>query len=266
MSHFRSSLETRPVVCFFENMAARDSSALLLDYDGTLAPFRVDPATAVPYPGVIQRLHRIRQCKRNRLVFISGRRAGEVNQFLGLENVEIWGCHGMERLRTDGSLEEFALDEKTLKAIGNVALRLREEGLGPLIEDKPVANAVHWRGLSTEQAEAVKEKVEIVWAGLPDRDRLRILRFDGGIEICAASMNKGDVVRQIALEVGESCAIAYMGDDVTDEDAFQALKGIGLSILVRESHRETAADIWIHPPGELLDFLDNWIRVCGSIA
>jgi trehalose-phosphatase len=91
---------------------------------------------------------------------------------------------------------------------------------------------------------------------------LRILHFDGGIEICAATMSKGDVVRQIAASLGNSYAMAYLGDDVTDEDAFLALKGIGLSVLVRDLYRETSADVWIRPPNAVIEFLERWAHAC----
>jgi trehalose-phosphatase len=61
-------------------------------------------------------------------------------------------------------------------------------------------------------------------------------------------------------EVSEDSVAAYLGDDVTDEDAFRAIKGRGLSVLVRPEHRETEADVWIRPPDELLEFIGRWRR------
>ena len=52
---------------------------------------------------------------------------------------------------------------------------------------------------------------------------------------------------------------AYLGDDVTDENAFQAVKGHGVGLLVREELRPTEADVWIRPPDELRSFLLDWI-------
>jgi trehalose 6-phosphate phosphatase len=54
--------------------------------------------------------------------------------------------------------------------------------------------------------------------------------------------------------------VAYLGDDVTDEDAFRAVKGRGLAVLVRAEYRRTAADIWIKPPHELKNFIGRWRR------
>jgi trehalose 6-phosphate phosphatase len=53
---------------------------------------------------------------------------------------------------------------------------------------------------------------------------------------------------------------AYLGDDATDERAFRAISGRGLSVLVRPSWRQTAAELWLRPPEELLDFLNRWLE------
>jgi trehalose-6-phosphatase len=67
----------------------------------------------------------------------------------------------------------------------------------------------------------------------------------------------------VLSETAEDTAIAYLGDDITDEDAFRAVKVRGLGILVRTEFRETAADVWLRPPEELASFLQLW-RVKGE--
>ncbi|MEW5924967.1 MAG: hypothetical protein AB1746_13365, partial [Candidatus Zixiibacteriota bacterium] len=57
-----------------------------------------------------------------------------------------------------------------------------------------------------------------------------------------------------------NCPTAYLGDDMTDEDAFSALPDSALSVLVRPEYRETKARKWIRPPEELLEFFDRWIE------
>ena len=68
----------------------------------------------------------------------------------------------------------------------------------------------------------------------------------------------------ILEEAGAGGAVAFLGDDVTDEAAFRAVNAAGgahLSVLVRREWRETEADVWLRPPGELVGFLERWARL-----
>jgi len=88
---------------FLESVARAERSVLLLDYDGTLAPFSVDRQRAVPYPGVRNLLQQIIDGGRTRLVIVTGRDAHEIDPFLRLRPApEIWGSHGLQRLLPDG--------------------------------------------------------------------------------------------------------------------------------------------------------------------
>jgi trehalose-6-phosphatase len=62
----------------------------------------------------------------------------------------------------------------------------------------------------------------------------------------------------VLSETAGDGAIAYLGDDLTDEDAFAAVKPRGLAVLVRPELRETEADVWLQPPRELVAFLKRW--------
>jgi len=249
---------------FLTRLACAPSRALLLDYDGPIAPFCVERDRAVPYRDVLELLERVRSVTGTRLVLVTGRRAADAAQLLGLKRVEVWGCHGLERIHVDGSCELVTLDPATLQTMATVDELLIRHGLSSLVEYKPAAAAIHWRGLEPEAARDVMRKVQSVWSQLPDTRGLRLLRFDGGMEIRTAARNKGDVVRSIVSELGKGASIAYLGDDLTDEDAFAALQGYGLSILVRSDYRPTVADIWLRPPEEILEFLSDWVNTCGG--
>jgi trehalose 6-phosphate phosphatase len=249
---------------FLAEVSCANSHALLLDYDGTIAPFRTDRNRALPYPAVLQLLQQIRNLTDTRLVVVTGRRALDAAQLLGLKRLEVWGCNGLERLHTDGTYELPKVPEATLERISLAHKLLVSEGLSHMIEYKPAGIAVHWRGLQLETASAAKAKVEVAWSRLPDTRGLCLLKFDGGMEIHARVRNKGDVVRAVVAETGKGGSIAYLGDDLTDEDAFAALQGYGLSVLVRPDYRPTVADVWIRPPEALIEFLTHWIRACGG--
>lgn len=103
---------------FFRELAQAHQSALLLDYDGTLAPFRQNRHEAFPYPGVAPLLKEIMATDRTRLVLITGRCAHELIALLDVfPHPEIWGTHGLERLRADGSREMGPIDQYTLEAL-----------------------------------------------------------------------------------------------------------------------------------------------------
>ena len=96
---------------FFRAFAGAPTPLLLLDYDGTLAGFRVDRFKARPWAGVRELLTRIQRQGRTRMAVITGRPAGEIAPLLGLDPpLEVWGLHGAERLYPDGrrELEEAA--------------------------------------------------------------------------------------------------------------------------------------------------------------
>ena len=73
-------------------------------------------------------------------------------------------------------------------------------------------------------------------------------------------LDKGTAVNAILSNFTDDVPVAYLGDDLTDEDAFNALGDRGLKVLVSEKTRSTSADLQLTPPIELLEFLDNWIQ------
>ncbi len=249
------------IAAFLSRLPKARSRALLLNYDGTLAPFSCNPEQAYPYPEIANELHRIQRETDTHLAIVTGRRASDIPRLLKLSGVEIWGCQGLERFRADGSNEFARVDARVLAAIETASKLIESEGLSGFAERKTASIAIHWRGRETI-AEHVMRRMRRIWSMIPDRDDLRFAPFEGGIEIRPAKKDKGDAVRTILYEMGPDVAMAYLGDDATDEDAFGALTHRGLNILVREEYRPTLADAWIKPPEELLDFLRGWLAAC----
>lgn len=248
---------------FLQTVARSSEAVLLVDYDGTLAPFQARRDQAYPYPGVALLLQEIVRSCRTRVVVISGRDASDVFPLLNLHpRPEVWGSHGLQRVKADGSTEMPRLDERTLDGLSDADRWLGYQQLRHLAEFKVGGVAIHWRGLDDTGVEDVRARVLLGWRPIADHSGLELLEFDGGIEIRARQANKGDAVLTFLGEINPSTPAAYLGDDTTDESAFKAINGRGVSILVRPTRRRTAAKFWLKPPEELLEFLELWLKTC----
>ncbi len=254
------AVNTWPASDWFQGLAAASHSLLLLDYDGTLAPFVEDRLRAVLYPGVAERLLRFKTHPGTRLVFVSGRPAQELRALLPTDlRPEIWGGHGREHLSADGTLHVEPLTSAQDAALSSIRDSIAANGFASLIEHKTGSIAVHTRSLAEADATQVLTLTETVFRQLPPLD-LELLPFDGGMEIRGAGCSKATAVQRILAEEASTTPVAYLGDDQTDEDAFRGLAGRGLRVLVRDQPRNTEADLWLRPPQELLAFLDRWLE------
>ncbi len=251
------------VQSFLRTVADAPRSLLLLDYDGTLAPFRRERNQAFPYPGVVTALQRIIQNSRTRVVIISGRDAEDTIRLLGIQpSPEVWGLHGSQRLKPGSPAEIVELRPVALEALAAADDWLGYQQLRHLAEFKPGSIAIHWRGLEEWEVDQVRGRILLGWIHVAQDGGLDLLEFDGGVEIRAAATDKGDAVCTLVNEMAPDIPVAYLGDDSTDEHAFQAVNDHGLSVLVRAQWRRTAARLWLKPPDELLDFLEQWLKAC----
>ena len=245
---------------FFAGIAGSRPHALLLDYDGTLAPFRVERDQATVHPTLRDALEGICRAGRTRVVVISGRALRDLIPLLQLEPLpELWGSHGWERLLPDGQHCGPDLTPEVQAALNMAWHWAESSGLDGRCERKPAGIALHWRGMDHGEVEKVREQVRSAWGPLASDLEMDLREFDGGLELRVAGRDKGFAVAQVLRELPGDAVVVYAGDDYTDEDAFKMLSGRGLSILVRPSYRETSADIWLRSPDEWARFLDAWM-------
>ena len=247
---------------FFKELSRNRHRLLLLDYDGTLAPFRKDRDLALPYPGVEDRLNRLLSLEKTQVTIISGRAVYDLKPLLNLKKYpEIWGSHGWEKLSPDGKYSLMEIEERHGKGLEIAANFISENNLNSCLEIKPVSLAIHYRGLSPEIILEIEHKIVNNWNGLEAEYNLTHSRFDGGLELRIPGNNKGSVVKNVTTRFPDSTLAAYLGDDLTDEDAFAALPESALSVLVRSEYRKTGAKVWLKPPRQLLEFFDRWIEI-----
>jgi trehalose 6-phosphate phosphatase len=262
---------TAEVACkldeFFAAVRRAPQSALLLDYDGSMAPFRVDRFQARPYAGVRELLARIQSRRRTRMAIVTGRPAADIAPLLGLESpIEVWGLHGAEHLFVDGKRQLEQPSPATLRQLDEVRVQLQRDSFGGRFEEKANAAVMHWRGVPRAKARAIERRTRALFDAASQFDGLRVLEFESGLEL-RVGRDKGGAAEAILEETAPDAPVAYLGDDVTDESAFRAVNASGrpsLSVLMRRVWRESDAEIWLRPPAGLKMFLACWIEVQGD--
>jgi trehalose 6-phosphate phosphatase len=201
-----------------------DTSAVLCDVDGTLAPIVVDPDRAsMPQRGreLLEALGR-----RYALVCcVSGRRATDARRVVGVESISYIGNHGLEYLRPGAEEPESAAgvseQEDELRTFARAAHTTELRRTGVRLEDKRSILAFHWRR-ATDEAEARQALEELARAALergfePHWGR-KVLEIRQSVGV-----DKGSAVAGL-LGATEVKAALYVGDDTTDLDAFRALR------------------------------------------
>lgn len=222
------------------------SAAVFLDYDGTLTPIVPRPEGAVMEPAVQRLLLDLSTlCP---VAVISGRDRSDLQARVGIEGIALAGCHGFDIAAPDGG--EFRPGRAYLPQLDRAEAELgRRLGAVPgvQIERKRFAIAVHYRQAAEEETR-VEEEVDRVLAGIPGLRRTegrKVFELQPDID-----WGKGKAVRwlleRLGLDGPEVLPI-YIGDDLTDEDAFRELRGWGLGIVVRGSPRPTAATYALEP-------------------
>ena len=242
--------------------------AVFLDYDGTLTPIVGRPELAVLSEEMRETLAALSQ--RCPVMVISGRDRGDVERLVGLKGLVYAGCHGFDIAGPEGPGLSH-LEASGYAPIVAQAARDLERELAPIpgiiVENKTYAVAVHFRLAGTEDIGRVEHIVDGVVARNPQ------LRKTGGKKVFELRPNmdwdKGKAVLWLldALDLDTAEVVPlYIGDDVTDQDAFDALHGKGLSILVAQDPQATRADYRLADPAEVGRFLEELTAVLAERA
>jgi trehalose-phosphatase len=239
--------------------------AIFCDYDGTLAPIvgspelaRLDPATRAVLEGLAD------QCV---VAIISGRDLTDVMTMVATDKLWYAGSHGFDLSGPGGMRDERDEGLLSLDALAGAADELEQSVVdisGAWVERKRFAVAIHFRQVEDDRLRDVEAAVDYVGAAHPG------LRKSGGKRIFElrpdVEWDKGRalwwVFERAGLRADRTVPI-YLGDDVTDEDAFAALGNQGIGIVVDDGDRPTHADYRLENPGEVREFLvelSGWLE------
>ena len=234
-------------------------AAVFLDYDGTLTPIVDTPAQAV----LSEEMRGTVRCLGDRCVtaVVSGRGRQDVQERVRLDNLFYAGTHGFDIVGPAGSGIQHQVGREFLPAMEELHQRLRGalgQVAGLLLETKGYSIAVHYRLVEEGAVAEVESMVDGLlqdYAGLRKTHGKKVFeirpRFD---------WNKGKAVGWILQALGldhPGVVPLYLGDDTTDEDAFEAVAGMGFGILVADEPRPTAAVYRLAGDAEVARFLQR---------
>ena len=244
------------------NQLADKRPVLFLNYGGTLTPNIRKTKDAELSKKVRRALQKAAQLMP--VTIVSGRDVKELRDRVDLPELIYAGSYGLEILGQDLHLElPDGID--VLEDLDKAAAELAEllaEFPGVSIQRKRFAIAVHYQKKDTIEAAYVEATVEQVQMRLPR------LRKTGGKEVFELLPNidwdKGRAVKWLLAELGldgpDSLPI-YIGDDMTDEDAFRSLRGVGIGILVTKRPQPSLATYRVSNSGDALEVLNHLIHV-----
>jgi trehalose 6-phosphate phosphatase len=238
----------------FEWPEPPDALALFLDIDGTLVPIAPDPWSVRPAPILPELLAGAGRRLGGALAVVSGREIGQIEAVTDGSVGHVAGGHGAEfRFGIAAPVQ----DAEPRPDIGDLEAELRpfaEANPGLLLEPKRAGIAVHYR-----QAPHLAAQVRAAMAATlaaPWRRELALLQGDHVLEIRSPLHNKGTAVRRLMQEapfLGRRPI--FIGDDISDEEAFAVVQELGGLAVIVGDRRPTRATRELASPDEVLRML-----------
>lgn len=292
-----------PAEVALRDLATADSLLLALDFDGVLAPLQDDPSTSRMVPESASAIAALAGLPRTRVALVSGRDIATLRRLSEApDSAWLIGSHGAEaELGSDAARQgtssllrspELTPAEAEMLAAIDTHLDAFEHTLpgadehpgsaatmgsaaamgavdsgdadGPsdfLIERKPYSRTVHTRGIAPEAAAALHEHATEVVAEFPD---IRVIEGHDITELAVKQATKGDGILLLA-RAGEPKAMGYLGDDVTDEDAFAAIdeltdsRALNAGLTVKVGSAPTRASWRIADPAAVAELLGRLV-------
>jgi trehalose-phosphatase len=246
---------------FWQAVRKARSRCLVLDYDGTLAPFVSDRMKAFPLEGVIDLLVEIRDQTETYIAFMTGRPVDELLALAGDLRIPVSGSQGNEFRYPDGTFDVHEPTARQAERLDRAEDEARKRCRAGRIERKIASVALHTRGLDPEVAAHEEDEACDVWsADAADYD-VECRHFKGGVEMRLKGIDKGTALRTLLRDRPDDGLCVYIGDDETDEDAFRVVRERGYGIRVGPPSASTAARGRLEDPVAVRGFLRSWLQV-----
>jgi len=237
----------------------------LLDFDGTLSPIVDDPEAAAPAPGAIDAVRTLAGAIP--VALVSGRPVADLLRRIPADlPVTLAGGHGAEVRTSAGdhhTLVDLGVVTPTLDRLERELAVTVDPAAGWYVERKPTGVAVHRRRVRGPVEPVLTEVRRRMQAVIDTPPGFGFVDGKAVTELRVTGIDKGGVVRRLAAQWPDRIPF-FVGDDVTDEDAFEACRDLGgCTVIVAEAPRPTVAGLRLTSPKDVVAMLE---RLVGLLA
>jgi trehalose 6-phosphate phosphatase len=229
-------------------------AALFLDFDGTLIELAEAPDAIEVPPRLGLLLGRLRERLGGRLAIVSGRAIADLDRYVSMPGIPFSGSHGLELRLSDGTDVPLHATDGLIEVRERVR-RFADGHDGLLVEEKPAGVALHYR-----RSPAAERPVADFMEQVAREAALVVQRGNMVVELRPAGADKGDAVRALMkLDPFTGSRPVFLGDDLTDEHAFEAVAAMGGAGVLVGPQRATAARYRLPSVAAVGD----WLEACA---
>lgn len=237
---------------------------LFFDYDGTLTTIVSRPGLA-GFPRTVKSLiKRLQKDPKFIVSIISGRSLANIKAMVGLKGIIYAGNHGLEIEGRGIKFSKCISLGSFRPLIRKIAASLRKEFKGVkgiIVEDKGATLSVHYRLAASDVIALIKKKFYRTVNPYVYSKRVKISYGKKVLEVRPnLDWDKGEAVRWLLKRKKKALPLC-LGDDVTDMDAFKAIKGRGISIFVGSPKRGIKADYFLKSPKDVERFIERLLKL-----
>ena len=258
-------LEKGQLVAAFNQAQSR---LIMLDYDGTLAPFAALPQSAVPSPDLIKLLERVVQDERSTVALISGRSRADLQRwFAGIPNLWIAAEHGAtlwSPISRRWEQPHHDTSDEWKKSVYPILEHFVARTPGSFIEEKEYSLVWHYRMADPEFGEWLANDLVANLDHMLAESPVKAVKGQKTVEVKSLWANKGQVYSRLLLSDTVPDFIMAAGDDVTDEDLFARLPESAWTIKV--GRNESRAKYYLPGPDEMVALIGQLIEAEDTVT
>jgi trehalose 6-phosphate synthase/phosphatase len=245
----------RQIVADYNKASKR---CILLDYDGTLAPYQKMPSLAAPSEELIQLLRQLTANPSNEIVIISGRDANTLEKWLGKLSMNMIAEHGAcVKYKGEEWKEQVSINAEWKEQVRPLMQLFVDRCAGSFIEEKKSTIAWHYRNTNQELGFTRSRELRNSLLQLTANTPLQVIDGNRVLEIRMVGVDKGAAASNMLAGI-EPDFILCIGDDATDEDMFKALRDKAYTIKIGRAN--TSAQYTILSQKEVFPFLRRFIE------